>query len=122
MAKRILIVEDDWNLLEKVKAFLKRNGFEILTAFDGMSGLQIVRKEKPDLVLLDLMIPKVDGYKVCRLIKNDQNMRDVPIVIISARSSPADEKMGKELGANGYLSKPYDFKIMLLMIKDLLVV
>jgi len=120
MAKRILVVDDEVQLVEMVKIRLEANGYEVLSAYDGQEGLEKIRKEKPDLIVLDLMLPKLDGYKVCRMIKFDEKYKNIPIILFSARAQDSDKEMGVQVGANGYITKPFEPKVLLSKIKELL--
>jgi len=120
MAKRILVVDDEVQLVEMVKIRLEANGYEILSAYDGQEALDKARKEKPDLIVLDLMLPKLDGYKVCRMIKFDDRYKNIPIILFSARAQESDKEMGIQVGADAYITKPFEPKVLLSKIKELL--
>jgi DNA-binding response OmpR family regulator len=117
---RILIVEDVPEIVLGLKIRLKKAGYEVLTASDGSQGLEMAREEKPDLILLDLMLPKVHGYKVCRLLKFDKQYEHIPIVMLTARAMNYERELGLEVGADAYLTKPYDHRELLQVIDDLL--
>jgi DNA-binding response OmpR family regulator len=119
MAKRILIVDDEVQLVEMVKMRLEAAGYETISAYDGQDGFDKAKKDKPDLIILDLMLPKMDGYKVCGLLKNDARYSKIPIIMFTARVQEEDVIMGKDLGAEEYVTKPFDAKILLLKIKEL---
>lgn len=118
--KRILIVDDEEDMRYAVKMQLEANGYEVLTAKDGQEGLTFARKEMPDLIILDLMLPKLDGYQVCRMLKFDNKYKNIPIVIFTARAQSDDEELGYQVGADAYVAKPFDPKRLLGKIKDLL--
>ncbi|MDD5174273.1 MAG: response regulator [Candidatus Omnitrophica bacterium] len=120
MAKRILIVDDEVQLVEMVKMRLESAGYEVITAYDGEEGLNMAKKDKPDLIMLDLMLPKMDGYKVCGLLKNDALYSRIPVIMFTARAQEEDLRFGKDLGAEDYLTKPFDPKILFSKIKGLL--
>lgn len=120
MAQRILIVEDELDIVEVLKERLKAAGYEILIALDGYQGLETARKEKPDLIILDLMLPKVEGFKVCQMLKFDQQYSYIPIIILTARSQPVEEEIGYATGANFYLTKPFDGNFLVTKVKELL--
>ena len=120
MAKRILLVEDEKDLVKAVTFRLQTNGYEIITAYDGQEGLDKARKEKPDLVILDLMLPKMDGYKVCGLLKSDARYNKIPIIMFTARAQESDKKMGEDVGADVYITKPFEPQALLAKIKELL--
>lgn len=118
--KCILVIDDEQDMLYAIKLQLEACHYKVLTAQDGQEGLNIARKEAPDLVILDLMLPKLDGYKVCRLLKFDKKYSAIPIIIFTARAQQGDEKLGYEVGANAYMTKPFDPKKLLGKIKELL--
>ena len=120
MSKRILFVDDESELVELVKMRLVAYGYEVILAYDGQQALEKARKEKPDLIILDLMLPKMDGYKVCRLLKFDEKYKKVPIILFTARAQESDKKIGLEVGADAYLTKPFEPQVLLAKIKELL--
>ncbi|MDO8536117.1 MAG: response regulator [Candidatus Omnitrophota bacterium] len=120
MAKIILIIDDEVQLVEMVKMRLEAAGYEVISAYDGQAGFDKAKKEKPDLIILDLMLPKMDGYKVCGLLKNDARYSKIPIIMFTARVQEEDMRLGKDLGAEAYVTKPFDPKILLSKIKELL--
>lgn len=115
-----MIVDDEVQLAEMVKMRLEAAGYEIVLAYDGQEGLDKAKKDKPDLIILDLMLPKMDGYKVCGLLKNDTRYSKIPIIMFTARAQEEDVRLGKDLGAEEYVSKPFDSKILLSKVKKLL--
>lgn len=120
MAKRILIVDDEPDLVETLKFRLEGQGYEIAIAYDGQDGLNKARSVRPDLILLDLMLPKLDGYKVAKMLKFDAKYKSIPIIMLTARVQEADEKLGYECGADAYITKPFDAKMLLEKIAVLL--
>ena len=118
--KTILVVDDEVELVDMVKMRLEANDYEVLSAYDGQEGLEKAKKEKPDLIILDLMLPKMDGYKVCGLLKADSRYNKIPIIIFSARAQEEDRKLGEELGAEIYITKPFEPQLLLEKIKELL--
>ncbi len=117
--RRLLIVDDEPDLADMIKFRLESNGYEILLANDGQQALEVARKERPDLIILDLMLPKMDGYKVCGLLKKDARYANIPIIIFTAKAQEEDKKLSQEVGANAYLSKPFEPKILLEKIREL---
>lgn len=117
--KRILLIEDEKDLLEMVRFRLEVSGYEVLAAYDGQEGLDKARKEKPDLIILDVMLPKMDGYKVCRMLKFDEKYKNIPIIMFTARAQDSDRKLGEEVGADGYVTKPFEPEVLLAKIKQL---
>lgn len=106
MAK-ILLIEDEVTIQELVRFNLEKEGFTVMVAEDGEKGLEMVKREKPDLVLLDLMLPILNGYDVCKSIRADKETGTMPIIILSARDEIADKVIGLELGADDYMTKPF---------------
>ena len=120
MSKKILVVDDEQDLVETVKFRLEASGFEVSSAYDGQEGLDKAKAEKPDLILLDLMLPKLDGYKVCRMLKFDEDYKHIPIIMLTARSQETDKTKGEAVGANKYMTKPWEWKELLAAINELL--
>ena len=121
MAKaKLLIVDDEKDLVETLTFRLEANDYEVIKAFDGQDRLDKAKKEKPDLIILDLMLPKMDGYKVCGLLKADARYSKVPIILFTARAQESDKKMGEDVGANAYITKPFEPQVLLGKIKELL--
>jgi DNA-binding response OmpR family regulator len=105
---RILIVDDELDLVSVLRMGLEIEGFEVIEAMDGEEGLRRARNDRPDLMVLDLMLPKMDGYKVCRALKFDERFRNLPIIILSARSGESDRRLALDMGANLFVTKPYE--------------
>ncbi|MFA5155852.1 MAG: response regulator [Candidatus Omnitrophota bacterium] len=118
--KRILLVDDETALVDLMKIRLEANGYDVLTAGDGQLALDKARADIPDLIILDLMLPKIDGYQVCRQLKSDEKYKHIPVLMFSARAQEADKKNGEEAGADGYIVKPFDPPALLSKIKELL--
>ena len=118
--KKILVVDDEPATVEMIADFLKASDFEVLVAYDGRQGLDRARAEKPDLIVLDIMMPKLDGFKVCWLLKLDKKYRHIPIIILTAKASPSDRETSYKSGADAYLVKPLDTMRLLAMIRKLL--
>lgn len=118
--KRILLVDDEKDLVETLTFRLESAGYEVIAAYDGMQGLEKARKELPDLILLDVMMPVMDGYQVCRFLKFDDVFRNIPIIILTARGQEGDKKTGMGVGADAYVTKPFDSVTLLEKIKELL--
>jgi len=105
MKKKILIVEDYNNIVEILTMRLNAMGYEVISAKDGQEGLTLARKEKPDLIVLDVMLPKMNGYKISRLLKFDSRYKDIPIIMLTSRETKRDEQIGLETGADEYVYK-----------------
>ena len=118
--KKILVVDDEADLVETIRFPLEMEGFSVLVSYNGEDALNQARKEKPDLILLDLMLPKLDGYKVCRLLKFDERYKDIPILMLTAKTQEKDKLLGKETGANEYITKPFDIDDLMKRVKTYL--
>ena len=118
--KHILIIDDEQDMLDLLRPRLEAAGYEVSTAPDGQSGLDKAREEKPDLILLDVMMPKIDGYQVCRFLKFDEDYKHIPIILLTARGQEQDRETGKKVGADGYLTKPFEKEELLNTIDRLL--
>jgi len=118
--KKILLVDDEKDLVETVAFRLEATGYQVIKAYDGQEALAKAKKEKPDLIILDLMLPKMDGYKVCRLLKFDEKYKFIPIILFTARAQEEDKKLGKEVGADDYLTKPFEPQVLLSKIEALI--
>lgn len=116
--RKILVVEDEPTIAKTLRLGLEAEGFEVGLAEDGLECLKSVRKEQPDLILLDVMLPKFDGFKVCRLLKFDKNTSHIPIILCSARNSEADRERGRKAGADDYVIKPFDLNGLVEMVRE----
>jgi two-component system alkaline phosphatase synthesis response regulator PhoP len=115
--KRILVVDDEVDLVETIRFPLEMEGFNVLVSYNGEDALNQARKENPDLILLDLMLPKLDGYKVCRLLKFDERYKHIPILMLTAKTQEKDKLLGKETGADEYITKPFDIDELMKKVK-----
>jgi DNA-binding response OmpR family regulator len=120
MRKKILIVEDNTELLVLTRLNLKAAGFSVVTATNGLQGIKKARSMTPDLILLDLGLPELDGFAVCEILRNDKATAATPILILTGMASELTRLVGLESGANDYLSKPIDPKSLIGKIKELL--
>jgi DNA-binding response OmpR family regulator len=116
-AKKILVVDDEIDLVETLRFPLELEGYNVLVSHDGEDALNQARKEKPDLILLDLMLPKLDGYKVCRLLKFDERYKHIPILMLTAKTQEKDKILGKETGADEYITKPFEMDYLIEKVK-----
>ena len=119
-AKRILIIEDDKDIVELVRYNLEQEGFQMTWASDGLSGLAQLRKKPPDVLLLDLMLPKLSGLEICKEIRRDPALHRLPILMLTARGEEADRVVGLELGADDYLTKPFSPRELVARVRALL--
>ena len=117
---RVLVVDDEPDLIRVLQFGLQAAGYVVECAADGQEGLKKARESKPDIILLDLMLPKLDGYKICRLLKFDDRFKHIPIIILSARTQEGDQALALEMGANRFIAKPYEFTEILDLIEALL--
>ena len=115
---RILIVDDEPDLLSVLRFGLEAEGFDVLEASDGEQGLTLARQHTPDLIVLDLMLPRMDGYKVCRALKFDDRYKQIPVFILSARSGETDRRLALDLGADAFMTKPYDMKQLVARVRE----
>ncbi len=118
--KKILVVDDEISLTKVVEIRLRAAGYDVILAHDGQEGLEKAKTESPDLMILDLMLPKMDGFKVCGLLKSDVRYKKIPIIIYTARVQDSDQRLGKEVGADAYITKPFDPQVFLEKVKELL--
>jgi DNA-binding response OmpR family regulator len=118
--KKILVVDDEEDIAMTVSLRLQASGYEVVTAVDGQEGLEKARSMNPDLIILDLMLPKIDGYKVCRMLKFDEKYKKIPIILFTARSQDSDKKTGEDVGADAYITKPFEAQVLLAKIKELM--
>jgi DNA-binding response OmpR family regulator len=114
MDDKILVVEDDNTLLETLEYNLTRQGYQVMTATDGLTALEVARRERPDLILLDVMLPGIDGFEVCRILRREMS---VSILILTARADEVDKVVGLEMGADDYLTKPFSMRELLARVK-----
>ena len=113
MSKKILVVDDEKDITETLAFMLKAKGYEVISAYDGEEGLKLAKETNPDLIILDVMMPKINGYKIARLLKYDNKYKHIPIVMVTARGQDTDKLIGEETGANEYITKPFEFEEVL---------
>jgi DNA-binding response OmpR family regulator len=114
MSEKILVVEDEISLRETLAYNLERQGYDVLTTEDGETAVQIARSSKPDLIVLDIMLPKLDGFEVCRILRQEMN---VPIIMLTAKDEEIDRVIGLEMGADDYITKPFSMREFLARVK-----
>jgi two-component system, OmpR family, alkaline phosphatase synthesis response regulator PhoP len=117
MSQLILVVDDEPKVARLARDYLEKNGFRVTTAADGQSALTIARREKPDLVILDLMLPHIDGREVCKILRRES---DVPIIMLTALSEEIDQVTGLEIGADDYITKPFSVRALVARVRALL--
>lgn len=118
--KKILVVDDEADLVEVLSFRLEASDFTVIKASDGQQGLDKARTENPDLIILDLMLPKIDGYKVCRILKFDEKYKNIPIILFTAKVQDSDKELGREVRADAYITKPFEAQTVLTKINELL--
>lgn len=117
MNSKILIVDDEKNIVELIRLYLEKEGFTVLCAYDGNEALTVFRENMPDIIILDIMLPGMDGWQVCKEIRKNS---DVPIIMLTAKSDTFDKVLGLELGADDYMTKPFEAKELLARVKAVL--
>lgn len=120
MSRLIAVVDDEEDIVDLITHHLEKEHFKVEPFYDGESVLEYVKKNKPDLIILDLMLPGVDGLEVCKLLKKDEQTSSIPIIMLTAKSSEADKVIGLELGADDYITKPFSPRELLARIKSVL--
>ena len=120
MAQRILVVDDDRSIVKVLTAYLELSGYQVLPAYDGEMALQILRRERPDLLILDVMMPGRDGHEVTNLVRADKSLAATPIIMLTARVEDTDKIVGLELGADDYITKPFNAREVVARVKSLL--
>jgi len=117
---KILVVDDEIYIVHILDFSLGMEGYEVVTALDGEQALERVASEKPDLIVLDIMMPKLDGYEVCRAVKSNPATKNVPVILLSAKGRNVDQKMGFDVGADDYITKPFSPRKLVERINQLL--
>ncbi len=119
-AQTVLLVDDNRETVRTLRAYLEQSGFQVLTAYDGGSALQLLRGERPDLLLLDLMLPDKDGLDITRYVRADDRLKTIPIIMLTARIDDADKIVGLEIGADDYITKPYNPREVVARVRSVL--
>jgi len=117
MKRSILVVDDDRKLVELIKLYLERDGYRVLTAYDGQEALELARERRPNLIILDLMLPKIDGLNVCEILRRES---EVPIIMLTAKTTERDRITGLDLGADDYITKPFSLGELLARVRAVL--
>ena len=120
MSRRVLVVEDEANIVDSLSFLMKQAGFEVLIARDGDTAIRMMQRRPADLILLDIMLPRRNGYEVCREIRSNPNWDSVRIVMLTARGHDIDRRKGLRLGADAYVTKPFSTRDIVLRVQDLL--
>lgn len=119
-AYKVLVVDDDPYILMSLEFLMKKSGYEVLVARNGSEALEHINEQRPNLVLLDIMMPDVDGYEICKYIKNDSNLQQIKVIFISAKTTDEAIQKGLQLGADQYITKPFNTKQLVAAVKTLL--
>ena len=120
MKGKILVVDDEIYIVHILDFSLGMEGYDVVTALDGEQALEKIKSEKPDLIVLDIMMPKLDGYEVCKTIKSDSATKQIPVILLSAKGRNVDQKMGFDVGADDYITKPFSPRKLVERINQLL--
>ena len=120
MAKKVLVVDDEKLIVKGIRFSLEQDGMEVDCAYDGEEALEKAKGKEYDIILLDIMLPKMDGFEVCRQLKNSQDTMAIPIIMLTAKAEEIDKVLGLELGADDYLSKPFSVRELMARIKAVL--
>ena len=118
--KRILLVDDEVDIVTMIRMRLEASGFEVMVSTDGKEALNAARTHNPDLIILDLMLPTMDGFHVARMLKYDARYKDIPIIMLTAKAGENDRKIGEDVGVNAYFNKPFEAEKLLAKIRELL--
>lgn len=118
--KRVLVVDDEIYILQILEFSLEVEGFEVLTAQDGEEAIGVARRCRPHLIVLDIMMPRMDGYEACRLLKSDPELGDIPVILLSAKGRTIDQELGFEAGAEEYITKPFSPRKLIERVKAIL--
>lgn len=120
MAEKVLIIDDEEHIVELIRYNLETAGFRTLEAYNGIDGLLLAKKEIPDIILLDVMLPGIDGLEVCKKIRSDEKLKSIPVIMLTAKSEEIDKILGLELGADDYITKPFSVRELTARIKAVL--
>ena len=120
MAKKILFVDDEPDIVMMVEMRIKASGFDVVTGNSGQEAIDLAKEHKPDLIILDVMMPAPNGFQVCRTLKDDPEFKDTPIIFLTAKTTDSDQFWGVEAGANDYMTKPYNIEDLMTKIKGFL--
>jgi DNA-binding response OmpR family regulator len=120
MAHRILIADDEPNIVLALEFLMKKEGYEVQTVSDGEEALRTIEKSPPDLILLDIMMPKLDGYEVCQRIRSDPSMKDIVIIMLTAKGREVEREKGLALGADFYITKPFSTREVVQKVREVL--
>ncbi len=120
MNEKILIIEDEQDIARMLEYNLKKEGFRVISALDGQEGLRLAQKQRPNIIILDLMLPEIDGLEVCRLLRQNNDTLAIPVIMLTAKSQETDKIVGLELGADDYITKPFSVRELTARVKAVL--
>jgi two-component system, OmpR family, response regulator VicR len=120
MSKRILVIDDEKEIIDILKLRLQAKGYEVLEAYDGASGLDLAKSQKPDLIILDIILPLINGFTVCSLLKGNEIYKSIPVIILTAREEDNDQIFDHEVKPDAFMNKPFDAASLLAKIHELL--
>lgn len=115
--KKVLVVDDEPDIVQFIKMILEDEGFSVVEAFDGEDAINKANAESPGVVLLDINMPRIDGYQICQLLKNDERTRAIPVIMVTARTQKIDKYRGEKAGADGYITKPFQTSELIASVK-----
>lgn len=118
--KKVLLVDDEADFIDVLRTHLESYDYQVIPAYDGEEALEKVASEEPDLIILDIMLPKINGFDVCRKLKTDQNYKDIPIIMLTAKFQANDINFGKAMGAEAYITKPFEPQVLLDKMRELM--
>ena len=118
--KTILVVDDDPVIVKLLETRLTKEGYKVITALEAADGLQMAISDSPDLIVLDVMMPIINGYNFCHLLKSEEGKKEIPIIFLTSRNSAEDIRIGQQMGADAYLTKPVDISILVGKMKEIL--
>ena len=119
MAKKILVADDEENIVFLIKRRLIKSGYEVVEANNGVDAVALAKQQRPDLIILDVMMPQMDGLQVCQVLKSDPKYQAIKIILLTARDQQKDKDLGKEVGADDYVTKPFEPDELIKRVKDL---
>lgn len=120
MSQRILVVDDDKSIVRLLRAYLEKSGYQVVAAHDGRAALRLLRQSSPDLMVLDLMLPDIDGWEITRIVRGDDSLKHIPIIMLTARVEDTDKIVGLELGGDDYLTKPFNPQVIVAHVRAVL--
>ena len=118
--KKVLLVDDEIDFVDLISSRLESDGFRVKPAYDGEAALEKVETDRPDIIILDIIMPKINGFDVCRRLKADKKYKDIPVIMLTAKFQPSDIKFSLEVGADAYITKPFEPSVLLEKLRELL--